>query len=306
MDYVGLAVTLANHGHPEYWTDVERVVRNHLVESQLKDLSWLKTDPNRPDSAEFSWSGLSDRLVGAYAGWSSPTHVLAACETMDWMDSGGTRVPDRLRGKTRLLQNCCGGSGTHAFFIAWKNAARFEGGTLSVHLHMDKLLPQAEIRGHQPFQGLLAIQLKQPCSVRVRIPEFVQAGQIRVECNGLESPAKAFGNYLELGQHASGDVIHVRYPLELRTQEVSIGNPGFRQYRYRVTWKGDTVVRMEPLNDEFETGYSDFEKKQVRVFYGAKGPGALYRRDDLIPDATPAKSALQLDDGTLNFWANLS
>ncbi|MFH1268011.1 MAG: hypothetical protein ABIK89_20020, partial [Planctomycetota bacterium] len=41
MDYVGLAVTLANHGHPEYWGDIERVVRNHLIESQLVDGSWL-------------------------------------------------------------------------------------------------------------------------------------------------------------------------------------------------------------------------------------------------------------------------
>ena len=28
MDYVGLAVTLANLGHPEYWGGVERVVHN--------------------------------------------------------------------------------------------------------------------------------------------------------------------------------------------------------------------------------------------------------------------------------------
>jgi hypothetical protein len=34
MDYIGLAVTLANNGHPEYWGDVERMVRNQLVESR--------------------------------------------------------------------------------------------------------------------------------------------------------------------------------------------------------------------------------------------------------------------------------
>ena len=33
MDFVGLATTLANNGHPEYWGDVERMVRNLLVEA---------------------------------------------------------------------------------------------------------------------------------------------------------------------------------------------------------------------------------------------------------------------------------
>ena len=42
MDYIGLAVTLANHGHPEYWCDVERVVRNQLIENQAHNLTWLK------------------------------------------------------------------------------------------------------------------------------------------------------------------------------------------------------------------------------------------------------------------------
>ena len=41
MDFIGLAVTLANNGHPEYWGDVERTLRNQLVESQVTDASWL-------------------------------------------------------------------------------------------------------------------------------------------------------------------------------------------------------------------------------------------------------------------------
>ncbi|MBI4600952.1 MAG: hypothetical protein HY721_03240 [Planctomycetes bacterium] len=109
MDYVGLAVTLANHGHPEYWGDVERVVRNHLVESQARDLSWLRSDPSRPDTGQFSWREVAGRMAGGYAGWTSPNHFLAARETLHW---GGPE----LSGKTRAFQNCCGGSGTHAFY----------------------------------------------------------------------------------------------------------------------------------------------------------------------------------------------
>ena len=77
----------------------------------------------------------------------------------------------------------------------------------------------------------------------------------------------------------------------MREEEATIGNPGFRQYRYRVTWKGDTVVRMTPLGDQAKTGYSDFDKKQVAVFYGEEGPGRLYQREYMLSGRSAAGAA---------------
>jgi hypothetical protein len=137
-------MTLANNGHPEYWGDVERMLRNQLVVSQVRDASWLKPG-SKPDLEQFTWREVGSRMVGGYAGWTSPTHNLAAREDLHW---GGPE----LQGKTRALQNCCGGSGTHAYFIAWKNASRFDDGKLSVHLHIDKPLRQTELRYCQPYR----------------------------------------------------------------------------------------------------------------------------------------------------------
>jgi hypothetical protein len=293
MDYLGLAVTLANHGYPEYWGEVERTVRNHLIESQVQDASWLRCDASKPDTEQFTWRDLDKRMIGGYAGWSAPNHILAACETLPW---GGPE----LREKTRAFQNCCGGSGTHAFFIAWKNSARYDNGCLTVNLHIDKLLPQAEIRGYQPYQGLLTIQLKEPCNVKVRIPEFVKPEEMQVEPN--MAGVKAWGNFLDLGHRQAGETIRISYPLPVHQEEISIGNPGFRQYHYRVTWKGDTVVKMEPLGNDSEAGYSDFDKKEVECFYGKTGPGELYQRGHFSKDSTPELSDIRLDDGALDFW----
>ena len=63
--------------------------------------------------------------------------------------------------------------------------------------------------------------------------------------------------------------------MTVREEEVTIGNPGFRQYRYRVTWKGDTVVRMTPVGEPVTTGFSDFDGKPVEVFYGRWSGTAL-------------------------------
>ena len=294
MDYVGTGVSLANNGHPEYWGDVERTFRNQLIESQIVDGSWLRPG-NKPDTEQFSWRDIGGRMVGGYAGWSSPTHILAAREELLW---GGPE----LRGKTRATQSCCGGSGTHAFFIVWKNSARFENGTLSVHMHIDKLLPQAEIRCYQPWRGLLTIDLRADCKVRVRIPDFVSPGELAAKSSKGEVKLRIWGNYAELGEHTAGEKLEVTYPVPVREEEASIGNPGFRQYRYRVTWKGDTVVRMAPLGEMPATAYSDFDKKQVPVFYGTQGPGPLYQRDYMLKDGDLKPATLQMDDGALDFW----
>ncbi len=325
MDFAGIGVTLANHGHPEYWADMERLARNQYVESQVRDVTWLQSDKTKPDTAQFTYRDIGARIVGAWAGWSSPTHILACRETLNahW---GGPE----LKNKTRALQNCCGGSGMHGLFTLWKNAARFDGGILSVNMHIDKKLPQAEIRCEQPYRGRLRIALAKDCAVRVRVPDFIGAAEMRVYLNGAElpnaerpasgetpatggkprpalrgrvlEPARPFGNYLEIAQLRAGDRVEVLYPLPLRTEEIAVGNPGFRQWRYRVTWKGDTVVRMEPLGNDVKTAYSDFEKSQTEVFYGEDGPGRLYQRDHMLKDPHPAETPLHLDDGGLDFW----
>ncbi len=296
MDYIGLAVTLANHGHPEYWGDVERIVRNHLIESQIKDASWLRSDNSREDTDQFSWRDIDKRMIGGYAGWSSPTHVLAYEETLTWW--GGAE----LKNKIRAFQNCCGGSGTHAFFIAWKNSARFENEMLSINLHLDKLLPQAEIRCYQPFDGLLTIHLKQSCHVQVRIPDFVSPQQLKIESDHQEIKPVVWGNFVKLGHRKAGEVIKISYPLAVFTEKESIGNAGFRQYPYQITWKGDTVIKIEPLGKIPETGYSEVEGKEVRCYYGEPGPGRLYQRSHLLEAKPISLAELFCDEGMLDFW----
>ncbi len=318
MDFAGVGVTLANHGHAEYWADMERLARNHYVESQVRDASWLVSDDSRPDTAQFTYRDIGPRIAGAWAGWTSPNHILAARETLNahW---GGPE----LKNKTRALQNCCGGSGVHGLYILWRNAARFEDGVLSVHMHLDKKLPQAEIRSGQPYRGLLRVDLARDAALQVRIPEFTSASQMRVRVNGSDLPAaggtagtaaavvrlgrelppvRPFGNYLEIEKLLAGDRVEIAYPLPLRTEDVAVGNPGFRMWRYRATWKGDTVIGLEPIGNDVETAYSDFDKADKEVYYGHDGPGPLYQRRTMREAAEPEPAPIHEDAGGLDFW----
>jgi hypothetical protein len=78
-------------------------------------------------------------------------------------------------------------------------------------------------------------------------------------------------------------------------------NPGFRQYRYRVTWNGDTVVRMAPLGNMPATAFPDFDKKQGPVFSKTEGSGPRYQREQMLKDLDLEPAALQMDDGALDF-----
>jgi hypothetical protein len=59
---------------------------------------------------------------------------------------------------------------------------------------------------------------------------------------------------------------------------------------------------MTPIGEQVKTAYSDFDKKQVEVFYGEEGPGRLYQRDSMLQSAEPKPAALHQDDGSLDFW----
>jgi hypothetical protein len=167
---------------------------------------------------------------------------------------------------------------------------------------MDKLLQQAEIRCYQPYKGLLTVRLKELCEVKVRVPDFVDPAQIKIKSNKGNIKLNMWRNYIELGQRQVGETLKISYPIPILIEEVSIGNPGFRHYRYRVIWKGDTVVRIEPLGKNYKTGYSDFEKKRVPIFYGANGPGPLYLRNYILGDIKPVLSPIHFDDGSLDLW----
>jgi hypothetical protein len=162
----------------------------------------------------------------------------------------------------------------------------------------------------------------------VRVPEFV-GDDLRASVNGRDvaigrlgaadksllgesqlaggdASCRLWGNYLELAGLREGDRVELSYGLPVTTEEVAVGNPGYRLWRYRVTWKGDTVVRVEPVGNDVAMAWSDFDKTQRQVYYGHEGPGPLYQREHMLAQAEPRGAELFEDDGMLDLWADLT
>ena len=97
-------------------------------------------------------------------------------------------------------------------------------------------------------------------------------------------------------------MLRISYPLPVFSEEAVIGNPGYKTYGYRVAWKGDTVVGMEPLGPQYKTGYSDFDEREVPIFYGKEGPGPIYEREFMLGSEVPQHVPLHEDRSPIDFW----
>ena len=89
--------------------------------------------------------------------------------------------------------------------------------------------------------GRLQIKVKQPRQLKVRIPEFVAAGQMLVRINDEKVAIREDGAFVGLGAVRPGDRVEVFYPLKARTTEERIA-PGVFSFR----WRGATVVGASP------------------------------------------------------------
>lgn len=279
MDYLDAALLLARHVDAGYWDVIEKAIRNHLWESQIRDASWLPSSDDAHDEENIIRSGLPKKILGAFAGWSAPHCLLAYHEYLDqnWVRTPG--VKPMYLNKIRAVQNCCAGGGVRAVHQVWSNIVTREGDIISINVSMDKSTDELDITSYLPFSGDLLIRMKKDASLRWRIPASIDLADITV--NG--TPAIDFpldNGFLILGLQTSGTEIAIQFPLDEHTESVTIGNEGFAQYRFDVTWRGDTVTSIIPDPTNASTGYTRVMKCQTPTCFAHSGIGPIYQRRD--------------------------
>ncbi len=299
MDYIHLALALARAGYTEHHDDVERAVRNHLIESRVKGGDWLPAGSDKSDDDLIRRYDLRSAAVGAYAGWSSPNHILAYDEWLSphWIKSADL-APIYLN-KVRALQNCCGPSGPKAIYLAWQHAAQIStdgaGKTLQINLLLDRSLPEAEVRSFEPFEGRVKVQPAEPITVALRIPSWLSDHEMTAKINGRPVPLSLRDGYVQTGEVRRGDWLEFLYPIKERDEDITIGNEGRQSYRYRIHWRGSTVTRVDPA-DNPKLGVSNLMPEPVNLYYGVEGPHPLYQRRDVL-NSEPLQKVLNKSAG---------
>ena len=229
-DMIDLAILLAGAGHPEYWGDAERFGRNHLVESQFLDAAWERQVPKLSPAAAAEYlaacppaqlkrTGVRDVFPGAFSGGSAPNAVVDTRRGHWWM-------------------GCCNAHGVHGLFLLWQHAVRATPSAVRVNLLFSRSTPWADVRSHLPREGRVEVTMRQRGALSVRIPDDVPRGEITVA-----APRRWTWNdgSVQVDGLVPRAEVAISFPLTEHDETVCVLGD-----RYRVSWRGDTVLEIDP------------------------------------------------------------
>lgn len=245
VDAIGCAIVLAKGGYHNYWSIAEKFIRNHLVQSQLTDVSWIHQSYTKDNDipGRKTYYKVGERLRGAFAGYAAPN---------DFVYSG-----EKGRGHIMDVQTCCIASGARGLYYGWSNIVSVVGRRVSVSFLLNHSTPILDVRSCLPYEGKVTLKVKDSIEDLVcRIPEWAPYGAVRVDLdNGRIETGRTLPYvndvFIKLGAVRKGEEITICFPVPQRTtNEQAIDDA------YQVKWRGDCVTSISPagiylpLNDK--------------------------------------------------------
>lgn len=239
VDLISTGIALAAGGYTEYWSVVERFIRNHLTETQLLDTSWVEeSDHKNMDEPGYkTYYKVAERTRGAFSGYSAPNDF--SCDV------------NQGRGHTSDLQMCCIGSGTRGLFLGWSNIITQHQATIRVNLLLNRSSKWLDVLSYLPHEGRLDLNIHQDIeNLEVRIPDWAGYNKVLVERNidgeqmkqnGVDASTWVKKCYFRIGKVRKGEEICITFPMSrYQTTEKAMDQT------FEVEWCGDDVVHISP------------------------------------------------------------
>jgi len=222
-DMVPLAIRLSEIGMGDYWDDVDRFVRNQLVEQQLTRQDYLeqlsRQSPARPVRPPRETADrVIERNMGGFVGHGDLTTL-----------------------PNTWIMHCCTGNGAPALYYAWDSILRFESSTAHVNLLLNRTSPWLDVSSSLPYQGKVVLRNKKAVRLFVRMPVWV--ARRHVQCHvGRHTVTPIWAGRSLLFEHLrSGDVVEVAFPIPEQKEKFVLDNQ-----EYQAMFKGNTLVDIAP------------------------------------------------------------
>ena len=249
-----MGTLLAGGGYPQYWNNVERATRNHLVESQLQDTTWLtrSSNPSAPqDTPQRTFQNVPERVLGGFAGWSDPN---------DWV---GQRV---CREGSAQIMHCCI-SGAEGLYIVWHHIVTRSEHGVHVNLLLNRDSKWVRVDSHLPYEGKVDLFVHDAPVLLLRVPDWVEKTKVKAVANDRPKPFKWEGDYLRIVGVETDQKVTVTFPQrQLKEQKTFAGRS------YTLTWRGDTVVDISPRG----TRNGLYQRERMRLGSSAPRKTVLY------------------------------
>ena len=215
-DILETALILGRWGYPEYYHDAERILRGHILPSQLRDTSFIEATPN--PGGEDGKRDVAGRLRGSF-GFPAP---------YGHEPLGIQRVQFNLDIVGGTVASLC---------EAYREAARFDQVGHWVNLLFDHETP--DIKVESPYtHSALRVTAKRPGPVLIRVPLWVDRPKAAIR--GVIGEPHFTGGYVLVSQPPVNQAITLEFPLTVR--DIALKH---RTRDIRARLRGDEVVAMD-------------------------------------------------------------
>ena len=207
-DILETALILGRWGCTEYFQDAERILRCHLLPSQLRDISWIPT-PDNPEGLD-TLHRVAERTQGA---WGFPTPF------------GHQPLEQRDGGRFMRFNTDVVGGTVGSLCEALREATRFDEAGHWVNLLFDHETPEVEVLS--PYtHSALSVRVKTPGPLFVRIPPWCDIDAVQIE--GASEKPRVTNGYFFLARPPVNRPITFRYDHateETRASSRDAGHP---------------------------------------------------------------------------------
>jgi hypothetical protein len=239
-DMVALAIRLSDAGAGDYWDDVDRYVRNQLVEQQLTRQDYLEqlvqSSPAQPVHPPRETSDrVIERNIGGFAGHGDLSLLPAT-----W------------------IMHCCTGNAATALYYAWESITRFHGETAVVNLLLNRASTWLDVHSHLPHEGQVTLVNRAARRVAVRIPLWVDRKEVQCGIGARRVSPIWVGNHVLFEDLQPGEELEVRFPVRDRTERFTLDGK-----EYAAHLRGNTVVEISPRQSG--VGYPIYERSECRT-----------------------------------------
>ena len=300
-DNAAMALKLSLSGYGDYWEDVDRLVRNQMVECQLADRGLLEriiaSSPERKPGSDYSIQ--PGRLQ---------------FENMPGMEYGGEDVLDRALGtysggphygvtsvEFGRAGHCCTANATSGMYYAWESITRRDGDNAQVNLFLNRAAPWLDVDSHLPYEGRVVITNKTARRISVRIPPWVDRSRLESRVNGEGRRPGWVAGYAVFDELTPGDAIELSFPLA--TQTISR-----TAYSGKPDETTDTFGTVKPSESRVEnvTQYTIRTRANTVLDISPKAESPrsypFYQRDHLKRDRAPMKTVTRFVAPIIPEW----
>ncbi|MBI4531933.1 MAG: hypothetical protein HY709_10500 [Candidatus Latescibacteria bacterium] len=216
-DLLRAALLLGQAGWTSCFEDAERILRGHLLPSQVLEVDDLSDD----EADEDALHRRASRLRGGF-GFPTPNDYLSTPDN-------SLVVYDITSGAVDGLCEALWAAVTQDETIIW------------VNLLLSREMEDISVISFLPRDGYIELKNRSESNVMLRIPSWVVPEDVRLTVNEHDLPVRLFGRYLLIprGEDTSSSV--VTFPVRKARTVERICN-----IDYTIDWMGDQIIAMSP------------------------------------------------------------